>query len=187
MTDADFQIVSYDEQEGRLQVVLPGGARVDYFEIPRSLYENLVASQSPLETFNAKIWNQGFEHRRYWANVEHLLKYLEDNFYFEPPTVTLSSRSPGDDTPRHFACVWGDVGAVEILLEAGAEVDASGDLGCTPLYESAYRGFVRCTARLLQAGASADASNELNSTPRAAALQSGNPKLVALFSTRTSR
>lgn len=182
MADPKLQIVNYDEHEGQLQVVLPGGDRVDYFEIPRSTYESLATSQSSLEFFNAHIWNKGFEHRRYWPNVEHLLKYLEENFYFEPPTVTLSSRSPEDDTPLHFACVWGDIGAVELLLEAGAEPDAAGDLDCTPLDFAVSFGFVRCAARLLQAGASPDAGNELNFTPRKKAMESGNAKMIALFS-----
>src|SRR5262245_1506126 len=177
MADPKLQILKYDEHAGQLQVVLPGGDRVDYFEISRSMYESLVASESPLEYFNAQIWNKGFEHRRYWPSVEHLLKYLEEHFYFEPPEVTVMARAGDDDTPLHFACVWGDIGAVELLLEAGADPNASGDLECTPLYYAVRRDFVRCAARLLEAGASPDVSNEF-STPRRAAIELGNPKMV---------
>jgi hypothetical protein len=177
-----MEILGYDEQDGRLQVVLTNVGRADFFDIPRSMYNELTASESPLDYFNSNIWNQGFEHRAYWQSVEALLKYLEDNFYWEPPAVTITSRSPEDDTPLHFACVWGDLGAVELLLEAGAEPNAGGDLDSTPLHFAVSFGFVRCAARLLQAGASADAYNELNSTPRNRALESGNPKMVALFS-----
>jgi ankyrin repeat protein len=176
-----MQILGYDEQDGRLQVILSNIGRADFFDIPRSMYKDLTASASPIEYFNATIWNKGFEHRTYWSSVEALLKYLEENFYFDPPTVTITSRGADHDTPLHFACVWGDVGAVELLLEAGADPDAAGDLDCTPLYYAVRSGFVRCTARLLKAGASPDAYNELNYTPRKKALENGNPKMIALF------
>jgi hypothetical protein len=176
------QIISYDEHDGLLQVELPTYGRIDFFDIPRSMYESLHASESPLEYFNAHIWNKGFEHRTYWSNLQALLKFLEDDFYLEAPEMTVMTRVY-EDTPLHVACVWGDIGAVELLLEAGADPDAAGDLGCTPLYEAVSFGFVRCAARLLQVGASPDAGNELNYTPRKKALKSGNPKMIALFST----
>jgi len=182
MVHPNMQILDYDEREGELQVVLPSYGRVDFFDIGSSMHENLLASKSPLEYFNEHIWNKGFEHRTYWGDLEGLLKYLEDNFYFEPPAVTITSRSPENDTPMHFACVWGDLGALELLLEAGAKPDTRGDLDSTPLYYAVSFGFVRCAARLLKAGASADASNGLDFTPRKKALESGNPKMVALFS-----
>jgi ankyrin repeat protein len=177
----NMQILGYDERDAQLQVVLPDGNRTDYFDIPRSMYEDLTASESPIEYFNANIWNKKFEHRTYWRSLEALLKYLEENFYFDPPTVTITSRAADDDTPMHFACIWGDLGAVELLLEAGADPDPPEALDCTPLYFAVSFGFVRCAARLLQSGASPDAYNELNTTPRKRALESGNPKMIALF------
>jgi hypothetical protein len=96
------------------------------------MHEALIGSESKIEYFNGNIWNKGFEHRTYWGNLEVLLKYLQNNFYFEPPAVTITSRSPEDDSPLHFACVWGDLGAVNMPLEAGAEPDAAGDVDCTP-------------------------------------------------------
>lgn len=146
-----MQILGHDEPERRLEVVLPNSNRVDYFDVPRSMYEDLIASESPLEYFNANIWNKKFEHRTYWQSLEALLKYLEENFYFDPPTVTITSRAAGDDTPMHFASIWGDLGAVEMLLDAGAAPDALEVLDCTPLYFAAsfrvreVRGAVYCT------------------------------------------
>jgi len=179
---ANIQILGYDEQDGRMQVVLANGDRADFFDIPCSMYDDLIAAKSSIEYFNSTIWNKGFEHRTFWQSLDALLKYLQDKFYFEPPVVTITSRSPEDDTPLHFACVWGDLGAVELLLEAGADPDIRGDLDCTPLDFAVSFGFVRCAARLLQSGASPDAFNELNTTPRKKALESGNPKMIALFS-----
>ena len=81
----------------------------------------------------------------------------------------------------HVACVWGDISAIDLLLAGGANVNARGDLGVTPLYNAVSFERVRSVERLLKAGANTDDPNELHRTARERALDSGNPRLVALF------
>jgi hypothetical protein len=171
----------YDAASSTLTVNFEGGRRHDFLDVSHPLYLEMVATERPLDHFNLHIWNK-FEHRTHWQNVEDLLQYIGEHFTYEAP-VTPQSRAGDDDTPLHLACVWGDVTAVELLLSAGAEPDPSGDLGTTPLYNAVSFEHLRCADRLLKAGASPDAKNELNSTPRKRALESNNPKLVALFAT----
>jgi Ankyrin repeats (3 copies)/KTSC domain len=172
-----MRVLAYDEKDGRLDVMVTD-RRYEFFDVSRSAYEALVAAAEPLTYFNAAIWNQ-FEHRTHWQSLEELLRYLED-FYFEPP-VTASSHRLDEDTPLHVACVWGDVGAVDLLLRAGADPNAAGDLHCTPLYDAVAFGHVRCAEMLLKAGASPDATNELNTTPRKTALEQEDSRMRELL------
>jgi ankyrin repeat protein len=175
-----MQFTDYDEFNEQLKIVVPGVRRHDFFDVPRHIYDALLASPNQPQYFNSNIWNR-FEHRTYWRSLDELFDHLIECFLFEPPVTVATHRSDAD-TPLHVACIWGDLGAVELLLESGADPDAAGDLGCTPLYHAVNFGFVRCAGRLLQAGASPDALNELNTTPRGKALEEENPKMVALFS-----
>lgn len=53
----------------------------------------------------------------------------------------------GGYTPLYLAANGGKYGVVEILLEAGAEVDKADDVGETPLYRAAANGYSQVTAR----------------------------------------
>lgn len=105
---------------------------------------------------------------------------MVENGLFDPPVTVHSTRSDGD-TPLHVACIWGDVGAVELLLAGGAAVNARGEDHVTPLCYAVMFERVRCVERLLQAGATADDANELGYTARERARTSTNPRLRVLF------
>lgn len=57
------------------------------------------------------------------------------------------------DTPLHCAAREGRDEVVELLLKAGAKVDAADDKGMTPLHWAAFRGQHAVIERLVQAGA----------------------------------
>jgi hypothetical protein len=163
--------------------VLVAGERRQFFDVPRETYEGLANSPTQKKYFYDFISGNKFEHRKAWRDVKHLLDSLAEDFdgSFHSP-VTVNTHASDGDTPLHFACVWGDIEAAEILLKSGADPNAVGDLNCTPLYNAVSFGHVRCAKLLLDAGASADSSNELDSTPRERALALGNPRMIALFS-----
>jgi Ankyrin repeats (many copies)/KTSC domain len=175
-----MQVLSYDPVEGELRILSPAGNQHDFFDVPSSLYQQMRRSGSETEFFNAKIWNK-FEYRTHWRSLDDLFAYLVEHFHFDEP-VSVASHRGDHDTPLHIACIWGDLGAVELLLANGAEPDAAGDEGCTPLYNAVSFGFVRCAKRLVAAGASPDATNELDTTPREEAQESANPRMSELFS-----
>ena len=174
-----MQVLSYDPIEGELRVLSPSGNRHDFFDVPSALYERMRSSPSETAFFDANIWNK-FEYRTHWRSIDDLFEYLVEHFSFQEP-VTVGSHWGDHDTPLHITCIWGDLGAVELLLRNGAEPDRPGDEGCTPLYNAVSFGFVRCARCLLAAGASPDATNRLDTTPREEALDSGNHKMVELF------
>jgi len=175
-----MRILSYDHGSQTLVVELSKRQQYEVFEVPVSIFEALQRSAPLLDYFNAHIWGSKFEHNSHWQSLQSLLEYMGEHMDFDPP-VGVQSTLLDDDTPLHVACVWGDVGAVDLLIEGGADVNARGDLGTTPLYNAVSFGWVRCVDRLLKAGATADDPNELEHTAREMAFKSDDPRLAALF------
>ncbi len=65
----------------------------------------------------------------------------------------LDQRNHLNDTPLHTVCTWGDLDAVRCLVDAGAAVNATGDQGCTPLFNAVMGENVDVVEFLLQRGA----------------------------------
>lgn len=89
--------------------------------------------------------------------------------------VAITSRSSNGDTPLHVMTWRNDLEAVEILISAGADVDAVGDMGETPLHIAARGGNVAIATALLKAGARDDIRSEWEfvSTPHEMAERAG--------------
>ncbi len=75
----------------------------------------------------------------------------------------------------------GDAGAVEALIEAGADVGITGGDGSTALLWASHRDDLDTARRLLEAGAAVDAANDLGATPLWAASQNGSRAMVRLL------
>ncbi|QNA90207.1 ankyrin repeat domain-containing protein [Massilia sp. Dwa41.01b] len=58
-----------------------------------------------------------------------------------------------NDTVLHTVCSWGDFAAVKVLVAAGADVNARGDRGATPLFNAVMGGNPEVVSFLLKAGA----------------------------------
>ena len=54
---------------------------------------------------------------------------------------------------------------IEMLLEAGANVNDGDDQGFTPLYVACYFGYAQCVQALLNAGAMVNLHEQFGSTP----------------------
>jgi ankyrin repeat protein len=57
--------------------------------------------------------------------------------------------------PLHVAAVWGDCEAIQLLVEAGANINEQGEHGFTPLMEAVAQSNVDAAKLLVQLGASA--------------------------------
>lgn len=86
-----------------------------------------------------------------------------------------------NDRPLHVAAVWGDVEAIEMLVAAGAEVDARGEFHFTPLRHAVGQGHVAAARRLLDLGASPHVRGDWGETPAELARSYGIAEMVALF------
>ncbi len=87
--------------------------------------------------------------------------------------VTLDSRDVDGDTPLHVMTWRGDRVAVRALIEAGAEIDAVGDMGQTPLHVAVMRDDEFLVEVFLLAGANPNAHSEFGDTPLELAQQKG--------------
>jgi ankyrin repeat protein len=97
---------------------------------------------------------------------------------------TGSSEEWAGWTPLHFAAhstARDGLQAVQLLLDAGAQVDAAGDDGSTPLLLAAKQGLTDVVQQLLAAGANIHAASALGSTPLFAAAKKGHLAVVQLL------
>ena len=86
-------------------------------------------------------------------------------------------------TALHFAvtCVVIKTDVISQILKAGADINASTDIGSTALILAARSGSEAAVRALLEAGARADAKNEHQSTPIHRAAQGGNLAVVKVL------
>ena len=122
-----------------------------------------------------------------WRDVDELLRYLAKSWPFdlEDPfkekEISVSASVPGGDTPLHFVAAWDDVRGIELLAQAGAEVDACGDMSYTPLATAVARGNVAATRALLRLGASPHVMTEFGHTPYELAMREGSDQMKEVF------
>jgi uncharacterized protein len=118
-----------------------------------------------------------------WRDAEELLRYLAANYpfdledSFEPKPIPVNSRLPGGDTPLHMVAGWGDVRGIDLLLQAGADIDARGDMSYTPLATAVRVGSVEAARALLQRGASPHVKTEFGQTPYELAMRDGSAEM----------
>jgi uncharacterized protein len=65
----------------------------------------------------------------------------------------IHDRNAVGDTPLHVVCRWGDFDSVVTLIEAGADVNARGEYGMTPLFAAVDSQSAVIARLLLDSGA----------------------------------
>jgi ankyrin repeat protein len=93
--------------------------------------------------------------------------------------VTIDSRGYDGDTPLHVMAWRNDLEGAEILVNAGADVNAPGEMSETPLHVALRQENAQMVEMLLRAGARDDIRGEFGHTPRD--LARGIPHLEKLF------
>ena len=95
--------------------------------------------------------------------------------------VTAGSRARNGDTPLH-AAIWAeDNEAARALIDAGADVNASGEDSYTPLHAAIAQRNATLARRLTDRGGSWEAVNAFNCSVREAARRSDDPAIHAMF------
>ena len=179
-----MRIHSYEKESGTLIVDFPGDLVNDrvheFYDIPAHVYASLDASSNPSGYFNEKIWGNKYEKKAHWKDLNSLVHYFEEYIDFEPPVKINTKRIDGDAL-LHVASHWGDIGAVSLLIENGADVNAKGDMGCTPLYMAISAGHARSAKLLLKSGANVNDTNELGTSSYKLAMTEGNERMGELI------
>jgi uncharacterized protein len=93
---------------------------------------------------------------------ELLDRYSEDFTDFEGIHLEDVNQAgiDGEERPLHLAARHGLIDDMKILLREGADIEARGDLGLTPLLNAAMKGHVAAVQLLLEHGANIDAKDE---------------------------
>lgn len=118
--------------------------------------------------------------------MEQILASCSDTLFpaeMGEATVTIDSRDVDGDTPLHVM-LWRDntYGAL-LLIEAGADINAIGDMSETPLHVAVGKGNLAAVEALLKAGARTTDKSEFGKTPKERAAELGGD-MQRLFSGR---
>ncbi len=105
------------------------------------------------------------------TELEDLSKAFKNelNYEFDDPTTPIdpiSYRAPDGDTCLHIASRKGDLHAIKLLIKAGCNINALGDMGTTPLHCSKTQ---EVTDLLVQSGASLEIKDDFGRLPKDAA------------------
>jgi ankyrin repeat protein len=84
------------------------------------------------------------------------------------------------DNGLHCVVRWGDLAAANALIDAGIDVNRSGDLGYTPLHVASMKGNTEMVKLLLERGADPFAMGEGN-TPFSTARISGHDRICDML------
>lgn len=98
---------------------------------------------------------------------------------FSPRVFTsLAARDSDDDTLLHRAAFRGDARDVRDLIALGADLNAAGDLGHTPLHYAVLQDHADIAEILAESGADVTRRDEEGRTPAELAILLGHGKLA---------
>ncbi|CAM3798117.1 ankyrin repeat domain-containing protein [Parendozoicomonas haliclonae] len=98
-------------------------------------------------------------------NIEHILKKIESTPDFFGHTInSVNYRNGYGDTPLHILGNWGDCDSIKALIEAGANINAIGEAGFTPLHCASEQNHPEAISLLIAYGAKS-LSDENGLTP----------------------
>ncbi|MET0001859.1 MAG: ankyrin repeat domain-containing protein [Candidatus Thiodiazotropha lotti] len=99
----------------------------------------------------------------------------------DPDKVAVNSASPTGETPLHWMATLGDSGAIEILIDAGAEVNAQDTAGNTALHCAVASRQISASKTLLLLGADAFRENLEGVSPYGLSRRDAFQPIKALF------
>lgn len=114
------------------------------------------------------------------TRIGHTTEFLGVNL------VDPNQRGIFGNTPLDVAIVWGDLAAVTLLLDAGADVNAKQESGRTPLHEAASFGNIEIVKLLLSRRAKTDELDDSGLTALDVAKLSGHADVVNYLTQSTN-
>lgn len=102
-----------------------------------------------------------------------------------PPLIVQTLALTINATAMHVSAWWGNLGSINVLIDAGATVDAHNEFHMTPLHLASMCGHEAIVARLLEAGASPLAKDFRRHTPEYWARIRGHGEVVLALSAAT--
>ncbi len=109
------------------------------------------------------------------------LRELEGECGFNDEKITPTSRGRTGDTPLHIAAINGNLEAIALLLQEGAELNAKGEDGMTPLHYAVQMGQIEAIKILIEHAADSTLTDEFGDTPLTKARIMNNSHIEALL------
>ena len=100
----------------------------------------------------------------------------------EPGAVFIDTKNSTGESPIHWMASLGDVQAIELLAQAGANLSAQDASGNTALHVAVSLGHAPATRALIAGGTIVSLRNADSQTPADIARSRGIEKLIGLFS-----
>jgi ankyrin repeat protein len=169
-------VIRYVESTQTLEG-LYGGRHLQVFDVERDVYRAVLAADDVAAALYSLLGRH--EHRQEWA-LSALLAEMSGILLVEEP-IDVHTVGVGGETPLHVAAVWGDLGAIEVLLSRGADPRKGGEDDLTALDNAAQFGWCRCARALLEAGSDPDRNNDMGWTARRWVMQHGSGAMRAVF------
>ncbi len=122
----------------------------------------------------------------HWAAASGIVEAVK---YLLAPPVSADPRAPrmNEFTPLHSAAMLGHAAACEVLLEAGADVNAQTQpQGYAPLHSAAFAGHVEAIRVLLAHGADRRLLNYRGERPADTARRTGQAEAVQVLESQGS-
>ena len=110
------------------------------------------------------------------ASLQELLSSCSDSLFpadLGAAPVALDSRDIDGDTPLHIMMWRDNTQAILQLVEAGADVNAVGDMSETPLHIAVKKRNIAAIEAMLKAGADAYCLSEFGQSPQSLAEEIG--------------
>ncbi|MCL4360838.1 ankyrin repeat domain-containing protein [Candidatus Dependentiae bacterium] len=128
----------------------------------------------------SKTLSKHLERKKRLNNSKELVKIIS-NFAGNSDVIEALKeiKSDSGETLMHAAALYGDVNAIKILKEAGANVNASAEDGRTPLHDAAWKNNIEAVKILLEYGAKVNVDDVVKTTPlHLAAIAKSNPATI---------
>lgn len=105
--------------------------------------------------------------------------YKEARLLQRLKTHDVNEKDVDGATPLHAACLSGNLRVVQILLDKGANIEATEMRGQTPMHWAAQRGHTQCINLLKMRGANVNARDEFQRTPLRQAAKNGHEEAIS--------
>nr|QDQ16921.1 trpn [Danaus plexippus] len=139
-----------------VNTLLSNHARVDVFDVEGRSALHLAAERGFLQVCDALLTNKAFInskarngrtalHLAAMNGYAHLVKFLIRDHNAMIDVLTLKKQ-----TPLHLAAAFGQIEVCKLLLELGANIDATDELGQKPIHAAAQNNFSEVVQLFLQ-------------------------------------
>ena len=114
--------------------------------------------------------------------IEDIFRKIESVPDFSMHKIdSVHYRNGYGDTPLHIVSYWGDVQAINILVENGADLNSIGETGYSPLHCAVEQDRIEAVELLLSLGCS-QLQDDRGDTPYQMAVERGNKGVIGAFS-----